>query len=150
MFELLGCKALRCTFLGERKNSYSSKFVQLLLLNRVKARWSENYAAQGFHFINSFISNFLGPNSKTCTCEVRAARSRVSRGLTVHMFNFAVHIQLQHSIYSKALRYTASSCTDLAGARFWIGSKKIWDERIYEVKTLSSTVFWSSCLHPIK
>ena len=52
--------------------------------------------------------------------------------------------------YSKASRYTASSCTDLAGARFWIGSKKIWDERIYEVKTLSSTVFWSSCLHPIK
>ena len=52
--------------------------------------------------------------------------------------------------YSKASRYTALSCTDLAGARFWIGSKKIWDERIYEVKTLSSTLFWSSCLHPIK
>ena len=31
--------------------------------------------------------------------------------------------------YSKALRYTASSCTDLAGARFWIGSKNIWDAR---------------------
>ena len=29
-------------------------------------------------------------------------------------------------------------------------SKKTWDERIYEVKTLSSTIFWSSCLHPIK
>ena len=51
--------------------------------------------------------------------------------------------------YSKAARYTASSCTDLAGARFWIRSKKIWDERIYVVKTLSSTVFWPSCLHPI-
>ena len=55
-----------------------------------------------------------------------------------------------HSMYSKASRYTASSCTDLAGAHFWIGSKKIWDERIYVVKTLSSTVFWSSCFHPIK
>ena len=55
-----------------------------------------------------------------------------------------------HTSYSKASRYTASSCTDLAGAHFWIGSKKIWDELIYEVKTLSSTVFWSSCLHPIK
>ena len=76
-------KALRCTFLGVRKNSCSSKFVQLLLLNRVKARWSVNHAAQGFHFINSFISNFFGPNSKTCTCKVRAARGRVSRGLTV-------------------------------------------------------------------
>jgi hypothetical protein len=31
--------------------------------------------------------------------------------------------------YSKASRYTASSCTDLAGARFWIGSKNIWDAR---------------------
>ena len=27
--------------------------------------------------------------------------------------------------YSKASRYTALSCTDLPGARFWIGSKKI-------------------------
>ena len=58
--------------------------------------------------------------------------------------------QLHSSLYSKASRYTALSCTDLAGASFWMGSKKIWDERIYEVKTLSSTVFWSSCLHPIK
>ena len=76
-------KALRSTLFGERENSCSSKFVQLLLLNRVKAKWSENRAAQGFHFINSFISNFFGPNSKTCTCKVRAARGRVSRGLTV-------------------------------------------------------------------
>ena len=52
-------KALRCTFLGERKNSCSSKLVQLLLLNRVKARWSKNRAAQGFHYINSFSTIFL-------------------------------------------------------------------------------------------
>ena len=30
--------------------------------------------------------------------------------------------------YSRASRYTASSCTDLAGAG-WIGSKNIWDAR---------------------
>ena len=30
-------------------------------------------------------------------------------------------------VYSRALSSTASSCTDLAGARFWIGSKNIWD-----------------------
>ena len=48
--------------------------------------------------------------------------------------------------YSKASRYTASRCTDLDNARFWIGSKKIWDERIYVVKTLSCTYFWWSCL----
>ena len=29
------------------------------------------------------ISNIFGPNSKTCTCEVRAAWGPVSRGLTV-------------------------------------------------------------------
>ena len=40
--------------------------------------------------------------------------------------------------YSKPLRYTTLSCTDLTGARFWIMSKEIWDERIYVVKTLSS------------
>ena len=79
-------KALRCTFFGERKKSCSSKFVQHLLLNRMKARWLKNRAAQGFHYINSFISNFFGPNSKTCTCEVRAAWGRVSQGLTVVQF----------------------------------------------------------------
>ena len=68
---------------GERKNSCSSKSVQLLLLNRAKTRLSENRAAQGFHYINSFISNFFGPNSKTCICEVRADQGRVSQGLPV-------------------------------------------------------------------
>ena len=40
-----------------KKNWRRSKSVQLLLLIRVKARWSENRAAQGFQHINSFISN---------------------------------------------------------------------------------------------
>ena len=77
---------MRCTFFGEWKNSCRSKFVQLLLLHWVKAKGSENHVAQGFHYINSFISNSFGPNSKTCTCEVRAAWGRVSRGLTVVHF----------------------------------------------------------------
>ena len=79
-------KALRSTFFGERKNSCSSKFVQLLLLNRVKARWSKNRAAQGFHYINSFSSNFFGPNSKTSSCKVRASCGCVFRGLTIFIF----------------------------------------------------------------
>ena len=70
------------------KKSCSSKFVQLLLLNRGKARWSKRRAAQGFYYINSFSSNFFGPNSKTCTCKVRAAWGRVSRGLTVPQVGF--------------------------------------------------------------
>ena len=41
-------------------------------------------------------------------------------------------------IYSK--KYTASSCTDLDNARFWIGSKKIWDAQNV-VKILSWTFF---------
>ena len=60
----LSSKALRCTFFEERENSCSSKFLQLLLLDRVKARCSKNRAAQGFHYINSFISNFLDPIQK--------------------------------------------------------------------------------------
>ena len=90
-------KALRCTFFGARKNFCSSKFVQLLLLNRVKARWSENRAAQGFHFINSFILNFFGPNSKTCSYKVRAAWGRVSRGLTVFEFLESVEASVVES-----------------------------------------------------
>ena len=38
-------KALRCTFFGEWKNWCSSKFVQLELLNKAKARRSKNGAA---------------------------------------------------------------------------------------------------------
>ena len=37
-------------------------------------------------------------------------------------------------MYSKASRYTASRCMDLDNVRFWIGSKQIWDARIYVVK----------------
>ena len=61
----------------------SSKFVQPELLNKAKERTSKNRAAQGFHYINSCISNFFGPYSKTCIVKVRAAWGRVSRGLTV-------------------------------------------------------------------
>ena len=43
----------------------------------------KNCAAQGFWDINLFSLNFFGPNSKTCTCKVRAAWDRVSRGLIV-------------------------------------------------------------------
>ena len=66
------------------------KFVQLLLLNRVKEKWSKNRAAQGFYYINSFSSNIFGTYSKTCTCKVRAAWGRVSRGLTVYPTTFKV------------------------------------------------------------
>ena len=65
-------KALRCTFFGEWKNSCSSKFVQLELLNKAKTRSSKNIN-QGFQYINSCISNFFGPYSKTCIVKVRAA-----------------------------------------------------------------------------
>ena len=40
--------------------------------------------------------------------------------------------------YSKASRYTASSCTDLDSARFWIGSKKTWDARFWIIFTLAA------------
>ena len=76
-------KAWRCTFFGEWKNSCSSNSCNLFYLIGWKARWSKNRAAQGFYYINSFSSNIFGPNSKTCTCKVRAAWGRVSQGLTV-------------------------------------------------------------------
>ena len=43
--------------------------------------------------------------------------------------------------YSKASRYTASSCTDLDSTRFWIGSKKPWDAR-FLINCYEMHVFW--------
>ena len=74
-------KALRCTFLGDWKNSCSSKFVQLELVDKAKVRTSKNRA--GFQYVSSCISNFFWPFSKACIVKVRAAWDRVSRGLTV-------------------------------------------------------------------
>ena len=100
--------ALRCTFFEEGKNSCRSKFVQLLLLNRVKVRWSKNHAAQGFHYRNSFISNFFGHNSKTCTCKVRAAWGRVSRGLTVMYNQSKVTLHQKSYLWKKRITYEFS------------------------------------------
>ena len=42
--KMIYSKALRCTFFGEWNNLCSSKFVQLELLNKAKARTSKNSA----------------------------------------------------------------------------------------------------------
>ena len=42
--KMIYSKALRYTFFGEWKNSLSSKFVQLELLNKAKAKTSKNRA----------------------------------------------------------------------------------------------------------
>ena len=44
------------------------------------------------------------------------------------------------------MSFNTSSYTDLDNARFWVGSKRFWDARIYVAKTLGWTVFWCSCL----
>ena len=71
--------------------------------------------------------------------------------LILHLYfcQFSFH-HTDESIYSKASRYTASSCTVLNNAGFRIGSKKIWDAQIYVLKTLCCTVFWWSYLCLIK
>ena len=45
-------RALIWTFWGEWKNLCSSKFVQLELLNKAKARSSKKRAVLGFHYIS--------------------------------------------------------------------------------------------------
>ena len=47
-------KALRCTFFGDRKNSCSSKFVQLLLLNRVKDKMIKKSCCSRF-LLHKFV-----------------------------------------------------------------------------------------------
>ena len=59
-------KVLRWTVFWGKKKLVQLKIRATFVTNRVKARWSENRAAQGFHFINSFISIFLDPIQK-CT-----------------------------------------------------------------------------------
>ena len=71
--KMIYSKALRCMFFGEWKNSCSSKFVQLELLNKAKTRSSKNRAVQDFHYINSCISNCFGPYLKMCIVKVLAA-----------------------------------------------------------------------------
>ena len=92
-------KALRCTFFGERKNSCSSKFVQLFLLNKAESKMIKKSCCSRFYYINSFSSSFFGPNSNSCTCKVRAAWGRVSRGLTVAAFvhSWAINISKGHA-----------------------------------------------------
>ena len=53
---LIYSKALRCTFIGTRKNPWSSKVVQLELLNRVRAKSSKKRAASLHKFRVSEIA----------------------------------------------------------------------------------------------
>ena len=78
------------------------KFVQLLLLNRVKGKMIKKPCSSRFYYINSFSSNIFGPNSKTCTSKVRAAWGRVSRGLTV--FSIVVIKIISHVCQKEPLR----------------------------------------------
>ena len=60
-----------------------------------------------------------------------------SRGVTKGKTG-EIEIWTQFFRYSKTLRNMA----DLADTRFWIGFQKIWDARIYVVRTLRSMKFW--------
>ena len=66
---------------------------------------------------------FLGASQQTFgpSCFVRALVCTV-------FYNGLVGMLVR---YSKASRYTASRCTDLDNARFWKGSKNIWDTRFW-------------------
>ena len=134
------------------------KWTSLLVLVKDYYRHSKNSLALGF---NEFLVSLGGKIRKCLLTYVYSWKKTLCvlrncfKDLSTQVYRVHQGNQLQHSgwkfnIYRKALRYTASSCTDLSGARFWMGSKKIWDEWIYEVKTLSSTIFWVLCLHSIK
>ena len=70
-------------FLGEKKTCAAQNSCNFCYLIRWKQNDLKTVLLKVFT-INSFSSNFLGPNLKTCTCKVRAAWGSVSRGLTVH------------------------------------------------------------------
>ena len=95
------------------------KFVQLLLLNRVKARWSKNRAAQDFYYINWFSSNIFGPYWKMCNFKVPTACGCVSRGLTVLQFVrvFLKHTLVENVLIIFTLLWGSPACTSAAQKR---------------------------------
>ena len=67
----------------------------------LKNRASQKIVLLKLQFIKkSCISNFFGPNSKTCIVKVRAAWGRVSRGLTVQTAE-SLHLRLVLSLSTK-------------------------------------------------
>ena len=56
--------------------------------------------------------------------------------------NVGKYFRRSKLFYSRALSCTASSCMDLEDARFWIGSKNIWDARFLMNCYLRCTDFW--------
>ena len=112
-------------FFWERKNLCSSKFVQLLLLNRAKARWSENRAAQGFHYINSFISNSFWTQFKNVhlrgPCSLRLCISRIyCTGISERVkFFWKLHNQGNIFQYSSASLDVATTERSLLGSMYY-------------------------------
>ena len=62
-------------------------------------------------------------------------------GNTVVLRSFLQICIIRSSIYSKASRYMASSCTDLDNERFWIGSKNFWDTRFLIIFNWEARIF---------
>ena len=100
--------------------------------------WHSHWAATVFYSIGSgFVLHSV---SKYNGCQYLFWKTILFQDM------YCNYLQLQHLLpqYSRASRYTASSCTDLDNARFWIESKKTWDARIYVVSTFRCTNFWAA------
>ena len=59
---------------------------------------------------------------------------------TLHYYSL-VWFKKDKLIYSKALEYVASRCSDLGDTQFWIGSKKTWHTGIVGKNQRSSKIF---------
>ena len=72
---------------GGMKKLVQLKFVQLLLLNRVKARCSKNHAAQGFYYLICSALIFLDTNQKRAPARsVQLEAVNLEALLCVHLF----------------------------------------------------------------
>ena len=82
---------------------------------------SEDNTAQGLPTITYIIVTYI---SKRLNVSQVGILWYIDSSKNFLFFN-ELHLLFGIFSYSKASRYTASSCTDLDNARFWIGSKNL-------------------------
>ena len=106
--KIINSKALRCTFLGNRKTCLAQNLCNLSYLISQRQEHQRTMQLKVF----TCISNFFGPYSKTCIVKLHSAWGHLSRGLTAHIFWYVMKTGIVFSLgrgnYSREESYLGS------------------------------------------